>query len=151
MRRLRAPLVLLCIAALLSCSRCKSDADRAADERAEMKRKFESAIALIPYRIFKLMVRARGEPNEPESAKKLWVLLEKTRETPDEIKTAEDAAKVAEVYLDLAKGMYLARKTLNEHDEDEFPLVWTKWTEQKPLPLLGYDAQMEHLTFGVIW
>ncbi|MFL5320363.1 MAG: hypothetical protein ACJ790_11955 [Myxococcaceae bacterium] len=136
--------------ALASCNACKTDKERAAAERAEMQRRYEKSLALTPYRILKLMLRAKGEANEPEAAKELWKLLDEVEQARGSTGVS-DAKRTSETAYALIKGMYLARKTLAEHDEDEYPLVWTKWTGGQPVPVPGYDAQMEHLTFGVVW
>lgn len=148
-RRHLLPLLLLALFA--SCSVCKSDRERAEAERKEMKEKYEKSFALAPYRVFKIMIRSKDEPNEPEAVKELNALLEEASRAA-EVKDGENAKATAETMARLIKGMYLARKTLNEHDEDDFPLVMTKYGGPNAAKAIqGYDANMEHLFFGVVW
>jgi hypothetical protein len=141
----------LALAMLLACGGCrKSDAERAAEERAKIEERIRDSTSLVPYRALKLTARAQGTAQEPEAVTALWKMLEQTRELPGKEATAEQAALAAESYLKLAIAFYRARETLRTHDEDDYPLLWRRLGTQTPTPLPGYDAGMEHLFMGAV-
>jgi hypothetical protein len=141
----------LALAILLACGGCrKSDAERAAEERAKIEERIRDSTSLVPYRALKLTARAQGTAQEPEAVTALWKMLEQTRELPGKEATAEQAALAAESYLKLAIAFYRARETLRTHDEDDYPLLWRRLGTQTPTPLPGYDAGMEHLFMGAV-
>ncbi|PTL77164.1 hypothetical protein DAT35_46490 [Vitiosangium sp. GDMCC 1.1324] len=145
----------LTLALLAACGGCrKTDAERAAEERAEIEKKIRDSNTLVPYRAFKLTLRAQGTAEEPEAVTALWKILEETQNLPEKAVTAEEARREAETYLKLAVAFYKAKQTLREHDEDDYPLLWTKEQARSnaPLepPLPGYDNGMEHLFVGMV-
>jgi hypothetical protein len=130
---------LLLAALLLLTTGCrKTDAQRAAEERAQIRKRVDSSFALVPWRGLKTILRSRGAQPPPAQLAELVALLEKTRDPPPE------AREAASVYLHLAVALYQARATLKDQDEDKFPVLWTTIT---PLPTPGpwYDAPVEHL------
>lgn len=154
-QRLRHRLAVLALALLTACGGCrKTDAERAAEERAKIEQRIRDSNALVPYRALKLTVRARGTGTEPEAVTALWNILAETQALPDKAATPEEARRLAETYLKLAIAFYKAKQTLREHDEDDYPLLWTKLQlasgETPTSPLPGYDSGMEHLVVGVM-
>lgn len=142
----------LCLVLLAGLGGCrKSDAERAAEERAEIDRKLRDSYALVPYRALKLTVRAEGQPNAPEEIAILWKALDQTRALPDRAVTDEEARRMARTYLDLGVAFYKAKKTLEKRDEDEFPLLWNRWMPEVETPLPGYDAGQEHALLAAVW
>lgn len=153
--RLRNHLGALTLALLAACGGCrKTDAERAAEERAEIEKKIRDSTTLVPYRAFKLTLRAQGTGEEPEAVAALWKMIDETRSLPEKAATAEEARRQAETYLKLAVAFYKAKQTLREHDEDDYPLLWTQVqrASQEPVkpPLPGYDNGMEHLFMGAL-
>ncbi|NMO20104.1 hypothetical protein HG543_35380 [Pyxidicoccus fallax] len=144
-----AALSLVLLAVLGGCR--KTDAERAAEERAEIEKKLRDSYALVPYRALKLTFRAQGQPNAPEEIAALWKAVGETRSLPEKNLTEEEARLVAKSYLDLGVAFYKAKKTLEKRDEDEFPLLWSRWMPEEPPPLPGYDAAQEHAVLSVIW
>jgi hypothetical protein len=144
-----AALSLVFLSLLAGCR--KSDAERAAEERAEIDKKLRDSYALVPYRAFKLTYRAEGQPNAPEEVAALWKAAAATRELPEKAVSEEDARRMARIYLDLAIAFYKAKKTLEKRDEDEFPLLWNRFVPDAPAPLPGYDAGVEHAVLAAIW
>jgi hypothetical protein len=145
----------LALALLTACgSYRKTDAERAAEERAKIERRIRDSNTLVPYRALKLTLRAQGTGREPEEVAALWNLLEGTRALPDRETTPEEARRAGELYLKLALSFYDAKQLLREHDEDDYPLLWTKLrlaSRETPTPLPpGYDNGMEHLLVGVM-
>ena len=120
-----------------------TDAERAAKERAEIEERMRDSVTLVPYRAFKLTLRANGEAGAPEEVAQLWKALAQTRALPDKPLTDEATREAARTYLDLGVAFYKARKTLQTRDEDEFPLLWSKWVPGAPLPLPAYDEGQE--------
>ncbi|WP_223637847.1 hypothetical protein [Corallococcus sp. EGB] len=136
---------------LTACGGCqKTDAERAAKERAEIDQRLRDSIALVPYRALKLTVRADGDPKAPEEVALLWKALAETRSLPDKPLTDEATRAAARTYLDLGIAFYKARKTLQTRDEDEFPLLWNRWASGKPPPLPSYDAGQEHAALAAV-
>ncbi len=152
-RRLRTRATTALLLVLLSaCAGCrKSDAERAAEERAEIEQKLRDSNALVPYRALKVSFRSHGEPNAPEEVTALWTTVLATKDLPRKAATAEDAQRIAKAYLDLGIAFYKAKKTLQKRDEDEFPLLWSKWASTSPPPLPGYDAGQEHAFLALVW
>lgn len=147
---LRATALVLVL--LSACGGCrKTDAERAAEERAEMEQKIRDSNALVPYRALKLTMRAEGEPNAPEEVAALWKTLEATKHLPEKAVTAEDTQRIAKAYLDLGIAFYKAKKTLQKRDEDEFPLLWRKFNPNEALPMEGYDIGQEHGALALVW
>jgi tetratricopeptide (TPR) repeat protein len=148
--RVRAAVLSLVLLALAGgCS--KSDAERAAEERAEIEERIRDSYSLVPYRALKLTIRAQGQPNAPEEVAALWTALAETRTLPEKQGTEEEARRLARAYLDLGVAFYNAKDTLEKRDEDEFPLLWERWLPGQPPPLPGYDAGQEHAMFAGIW
>ncbi|MBZ4417380.1 hypothetical protein [Myxococcus sp. RHSTA-1-4] len=144
-----AALLLVFLSVLSGCR--KTDAERAAAERAEIEKKIRDSYALVPYRALKLTIRAEGQPNAPEEIATLWKAVAETRALPEKAVTDEEARRVARTYLDLGVAFYKAKKTLEKRDEDEFPLLWSRWLPQEPPPLPGYDAGQEHAFLSLAW
>lgn len=150
-RRRRILATSLCLVLVTGLGGCrKSDAERAAEERAELDAKLRDSYALVPYRALKLTLRAEGQPNAPEEVAALWTALEQTRALPDKAVTDEEARRMARTYLDLGVAFYKAKKTLEKRDEDEFPLLWNRWMPQVEAPLPGYDAGQEHAFLAAV-
>lgn len=149
-RRARAAAVLLMFLSVLGGCR-KTDAERAAEERAEIEKKIRDSYALVPYRALKLTLRAEGQPNAPEEIAALWKAVAETRTLPERSVTDEEARRVARTYLDLGVAFYKAKKTLEKRDEDEFPLLWNRWLQRLSPPFPGYDAGQEHALLASIW
>ncbi|MFP2907555.1 hypothetical protein ACLESD_21390 [Pyxidicoccus sp. 3LFB2] len=142
----------LCLVLLVGLGGCrKSDAERAAEERAEIDKKLRDSYALVPYRALKLTIRAEGQPNAPEEIATLWKAVAETRALPEKAVTDEDARRMARTYLDLGIAFYKAKKTLEKRDEDEFPLLWNRWVPDAEGPLPGYDAGQEHAVLAALW
>lgn len=150
--RLRTRAAALVLVLLTACGGChKTDAERAAEERAEIEKRIRDSYTLVPYRALKVTMRSQGEPNAPEEVAALWKALDETRKLPEKAANEEEARLMAGTYLNLGVSFYKARKTLQKRDEDEFPLVWTKWLPDSSPVLPGYDAGQEHALFAVIW
>jgi len=147
---LRHRLGALALVLLTACGGCsKTDAERAAEERAKIEKQIRDSNTLVPYRALKLTARAQGAENEPEAVAVLSKLLLETRNLPNkdvEDLTPEEARQVAAMYLKLAIAFYGAKQTLREHDEDDYPLLWTRVKEEAPFT--GYDSGLEHLLVG---
>ncbi|RKH37441.1 hypothetical protein [Corallococcus sicarius] len=149
---LRNRLAALFLVGLTACGGCRmTDAERAAKERAEIEERMRDSVTLLPYRAFKLTLRANGEAGAPEEVAQLWKALAATRALPDKPLTDEATRDAARTYLDLGVAFYKARKTLQTRDEDEFPLLWSKWVPGAPLPLPAYDAGQEHALVATAW
>jgi hypothetical protein len=153
--RPRYRLVVLALTLLTACgSYRKLDAERAAEERAKIERRIRDSHTLVPYRALKLTLRAQGTGREPEAVTALWSLLAGTRALPGGEVSPEEARRAGEMYLKLALSLHEAKQILREHDEDDYPLLWTKLqpaSRETPTPLLpGYDSGMEHLLVGVM-
>ncbi|MFB1481684.1 hypothetical protein [Corallococcus sp. RDP092CA] len=147
LRRIAAVLLV----GLTACGGCqKTDAERAAKERAEIDQRLRDSIALVPYRALKLTVRAGDDPMAPAEVALLWKALAETRGWPDEPTNDEVARTMARTYLDLGIALYKTRKTLQTRDEDDFPLLWTRWAPGASLPLSGYDAGQEHAFLAAV-
>jgi hypothetical protein len=141
----------LVLVLLSSCGGCrgKTDAERAAQERAEIERKVRDSYILVPYRALKLTLRSEREPNVPPELAVLWRAVDETRHLPEKAATEEEARRMARIYLDLGVAFYKARKLLQQRDEDEFPLLWTKLLPDRPA-WPGYDAGQEHAALASI-
>jgi hypothetical protein len=151
-RQLRARAATLALALLSACGGChKTDAERAAEERATIEKRLRDSHTLVPYRALKLTMRSEGEANAPAEIAALWGALAETRRLPENAVTEEETRRVAQTYLDLGIAFYKARKTLQKRDEDEFPLLWTKWLSDTPPLLPGYDAGLEHALLASLW
>jgi len=140
----------LALLALLGGCR-QSDAERAAKERAKIEARIRDSYTLVPYRALKLTARAQGHPDAPAEIATLWRLAEETRTLEANALTEEDTRRLAKAYLDLGVAFYKAKKTLEQRDEDEFPLLWHHWQPDAPPPLPGYDAGQEHAFISMVW
>ena len=146
-RHLRHRLGALALALLTACGGCsKTDAERAAEERAKIEQQIRDSNTLVPYRALKLTARAQGTGKEPEAVKALWKMVLETERLPHRELTPEQTREVAATYLKLGLAFYEAKQTLREHDEDDFPLLWSKLAAAPPFT--GYDTGMEHLLEG---
>lgn len=136
---------------LSACGGCrKTDAERAAEERAKVEARIRDSYGLFPYRALKLTFRAKGEPGAPEEVERMWSLLLATQALPAKPATVEETRAAAAAYLALARGVYEAKQAMEKRDEDEFPLLWSKYAKGPP-PFDGYDAGQEHLLAGALW
>ncbi|WP_257457669.1 hypothetical protein [Archangium lipolyticum] len=148
-------LLILMLALLPACGGChKTDAERAAEERAKIEKRIRDSNTLVPYRALKLTLRAHGAEDQPEAVTALWEMVQETQKLPQRELTPEEARQAAATYLKLAIAFYRAKQTLREHDEDDYPLLWSKLelakqTRPEP-PLPGYDEGMEHLFEGLL-
>lgn len=150
--RLRTRATALVLVLLTACGGChKTDAERAAEERATIEKRIRDSYTLVPYRAMKVTLRSQGEPNAPEEVAALWKALDETHKLPEKAATEEEARLMARTYLELGVSFYKARKTLQKRDEDEFPLVWTKWLPGTSPVLPAYDAGQEHALFAALW
>jgi tetratricopeptide (TPR) repeat protein len=134
-----ALLLPLALIALTACKQ-KSDAERAAEERAEARKRTSSSLVLVPYRSLKTVVRASGvkpPPPELEQLVRIYVEMKPLAEP-------ENLALEAKQIAALALGLLKARALLAKADEDKFPTLWEVFQEQPP-PLPWYSARMEHL------
>lgn len=151
-RGLLPRLAALLLLGLVACGGCqRTDAERAAKERAEIDQRMRDSVALVPYRALKLTLRADGDPKAPEEVALLWKALAETRSLPDKPLTDEATRAAARTYLDLGIAFYKARKALQTRDEDEFPLLWSRWASPTSTPLTSYDAGQEHAFFAALW
>lgn len=137
MPRRTLALLLAAAAALTACR--KSDAERARAERAALAEKMRSAPGLVPYRLLKLAVRAEGAPDAPPELQAIGDQVERISEASRRREVKADAEVVARVAV-LA---WQARSLLDRRDEDEFPLLWSRFGAEPPPP--WYDAGTEHL------
>jgi hypothetical protein len=126
----------------------KTDAQRAAEERAEAARKVERSLLLVPYRSVKTLFRARATATPPSELAPLYTALDATRALPGP--SDESVRATAARYLDLGVALYEARAVLKTHDEDRYPLLFTAWAGVPP-PLSWYDAPAEHLFLATLW
>jgi hypothetical protein len=150
--RRHAPTAVMSLVLLAVLGGCrKSDAERAAEERAKIEEKIRDSYTLVPYRALKLTIRAEGQPHAPEEIAALWKAVEATRTLPDKAVTQEEARRMAGQYLDLGVAFYKAKKTLEKRDEDEFPLLWTRWSPDEPPPVPAYDVGQEHAFLAISW
>ncbi|HYD42471.1 MAG TPA: hypothetical protein VEB43_16700 [Anaeromyxobacter sp.] len=142
---LTRPLTLLVAVAALSSAACKkTDAERAAAERAEMREELGDSYALVPYRVLKLATRAQGAPNSPPELQRLIDQTIKISQL-----TQEGGAKAdAEAVLRLAVLAWETRTLLERHDEDEYPVLWSRF--QKEPPPAWWDNGSEHLAIAFI-
>jgi hypothetical protein len=139
------------LALLTVCGGChKTDAQRAAEERGKIEKQIRDSNTLVPYRALKLTMRAYGAGNEPEAVAALWKLAQETRNLPSKDLTPEETRRVAGTYLKLGLAFYEAKQTLREHDEDDYPLLWSRLGLTEKPPFTGYDNGMEHLLEGVL-
>ncbi|ADO69754.1 conserved uncharacterized protein [Stigmatella aurantiaca DW4/3-1] len=148
-------MAVLVLVVLPACGGCgKTDAERAAAERAEIEERIRDSNVLVPYRALKLTLRAGGTGREPEAVQALWQMLAETRKLPEKNATVEEARQTAEISLRLAVAFYRAKQTLREHDEDDYPLFLTRAREAShpwgELSVPGYDGGMEHLFAGCV-
>ncbi|MBN8233277.1 hypothetical protein JYK02_37755 [Corallococcus macrosporus] len=147
----RHRLAALLLVGLTACGGCqKTDAERAAKERAEIDQRLRDSVALVPYRALKLTLRAEDDPRAPQEVALLWEALARTRALPDTDVNDEVTRATARAYLDLGIAFYKARKTLQTRDEDEFPLLWTRWAANASTPLPSYDAGQEHAFLAAV-
>lgn len=151
MRPSALPCLLLALLASGGCH-SKSDAERAAGERAALEQRIRDSNTLVPYRALKLSLRAEGTGREPEEVATLWRLVEQTRTLPEHPATPAEAARTLAGYAKLGPALYATKQMLRAHDEDEFPLLWLRLRERPDSapPLPGYDAGMEHLLVGAL-
>lgn len=140
----RSLIVLLAVAALSSTACKKTDAERAAAERAELREELSDSYALVPYRVLKLATRAQGAPNAPPELQRL---IDQTVRI-GELAQAGDAKGDAEAVLRLAVLAWETRALLERHDEDEYPLLWSRF--QKEPPPAWWDNGSEHLAVAFV-
>ncbi len=149
MRRVLPALVLVVAASCGACRGCQSDAERAKAEREAMEQRARESLALLPYRLVKVTLRSRGEPTAPKELDRLWTALDATAALPQKATTPEEVAQAAKTWGAFAVALYQARAELEKHDEDEYPLLWTKLVPAPPPA--RYDAGLEHLGLAAVW
>jgi hypothetical protein len=136
--------LLLAIFCITNVSCKKSDAERAAEERAAARKRLEDSFALVPYRSLKAVVRAsRLQPAPPELTAHIAAM-----NAIGMYGAAHPTAHEAKQLAALAVELYRARATLKAVDEDRFPTLWEVLV-QAPRPIAWYDARVEHLGLGV--
>lgn len=149
---------MLPLALLLLWGGCrKSDAERAAEERAKVEKRIRDSTLLVPYRSLKLIMRAGDSEQTPEEVRRAWAstleTAERVLELPETPATPMERARTARMFLDLGIDLYRAQRVLDTHDEDDLPLLADRFA-LKPSPrafLPGYDSGMEHLFLGITW
>jgi hypothetical protein len=133
-------LLAVVLIAAVTVSACrKSDAERAAAERAALAEDMRKSYALTPYRLLKLMVRSESAPDAPPELAELVAQGARIGELARKGEVRSDA----EAVLRLAALTYRTRALLDRHDEDDFPLLWTRFADAPPAP--WYDPGAEHL------
>ncbi len=143
---LRRSLALVVLAALaLSGAACrKSDARRAAEERAALQKELGGSYTIIPYRLLKLAVRAEGRPDAPPEIQGIVDPASRSGELTRRGDVGGDAQAVAR----MAVLAWEVRSLLDRHDEDEFPLLWSRFIGEAPPA--WYDNGTEHLAFAFV-
>ncbi len=113
------------------CGSCdKTDAERAAEERAQAEERWKKSNAILPWRALKGSVRSSGAEPRPEVYAR-W----------DAMVRVADAAAVTEYLVWLAAH----RDQLTEFDEDKFPTVLGLFAgKSTPLPE-WYDSGADHV------
>jgi hypothetical protein len=137
-RRLAALAAL--VAVFASCHK-KTDAERAAEERAACRKKVEKSLVLVPYRSLKSVVRASGQDPAPPELAKLIAIYGNMKPVAPGAGLLDDAKLVAEFGI----GLYRARSLLEKIDEDTFPTLWKVFLKPTEPPLAWYSARVEHL------
>lgn len=134
--------VLLLPLALIALTGCKqkSDAERAAEERAEARKRTSASLVLVPYRGVKTVVRASGVKPPPPELEQLLRIYAELKPLVEPENAAQDARQIAA----LALGLFKARALLATADEDKFPTLWEAFRGE-PSPLPFYSARLEHL------
>lgn len=143
---MRALTAAFCLVALTaSCHHKKTDAERAAEERAAAHKRLESSLTLVPYRSLKTVVRASRMQPPPPDLQKLIAIYAGMRPAAAVVpaNAVDDAKQIAA----LAVGLYRARATLRTIDEDTFPTLWQVFV-LTPAPLAWYSARVEHLALA---
>lgn len=144
----RWSVIFLLVLAVLAPACRKSDAERAARERAAYLKEVEKASgALVPYRLVKTVLRSATAPDRPKELDAIAVQLEKlsalSQKQEGTLRDAEEIARTAVI-------LYQARKLLDTCDEDSYPLLWTVCSRE-PLPEPWYDNGAEHLGLAAFW
>jgi hypothetical protein len=137
-------LALALLAVLLSVACRKSDAERAAAERAKLAERMRSSYTLTPYRLVKLAIRAQGTPDAPPELAAIDTQVERIAAAG----RTGDAKGDAEAVVRLAALAWQARSLLARHDEDAFPLLAVRFAGAPPAP--WYDAGSEHLALAFL-
>lgn len=130
---------------LAACTKTKTDAQRATEEREVIRKRTEGAtIQAQLHRRPKTVARSQAAGSESPSFATVGAALEKTEQPPAEVKTAEDAARVGAVFLELGRALHAARADLERNEEDDFPLLWLA-PMKEPAPWAWYDGPAEQL------
>ena len=140
------PLVALLFA---GCVCRSSDAEKAKREREKMEDRVRSSLALLPYRLVKISVRAKDDPKRPAAVDALWKMLAETQALPAKPATTEEIAHEAATYARLLKALFDARQTMKTADEDDFATLGQVLLDAPSPPV--FDAQTEHLALAVLW
>lgn len=130
---------------LTGCPKKKSDAERAAEERAAADKRVTDSYVLVPYRALKAALRARGATPPPAELAELMQALDHLQRAGHAARSDAEAKAIATFLLDL----YRAREHMRKVDEDHFPTLWTSIVAAPP-PLAFYDAGFEHLMLGLL-
>ena len=126
----------------------KSDAQRAAEERAKMKKELASSIATLPYRGLKLVLRSADSPDKPAFLHRLAAAVEETRGLSERPASPEEALRYGRVYGRLAVALWEAKSEIDRTDEDRYPLLWRMALKEDPPP--GYSNDAEHILLAGI-
>jgi hypothetical protein len=140
-------LVVVAVAGCSGCRSCgsKTDAERAAEERAKADEIWKKSYALLPWRAIKGAARSQGAPNRPEVYRRVDVALAALA-APATGDAERDAKLRSDACVQLLTYLVLHRDELAKHDEDEFPRLANLWTgSEPPLPAPWYDNAAEHL------
>ena len=123
----------------------KTDAERAAEERAKADEQWRGSLVLLPWRALKGAVRSKGAPNRPEIYVRFDAALAELSKPVGPDPEADSRARAALSAETLAY-LVLHRAELTAHDEDAFPRLANVWTHTAPpLPAPWYDDPAEHL------
>jgi tetratricopeptide (TPR) repeat protein len=137
------------LVAVVACKK-KTDAQRAAEERAEVKRKLTDSLELMPYVWIKVTMRSNADPAVVGPVRDAMKLIEEANAIDADLDGAKKAAALAVTYAKLGRALYKGRKELQKRDEDTYPLLWQAWTGE-PQPWSWYDNGAEHLGLGALW
>ena len=134
---------LVCLLLLAGCHK-KTDAERAAEERAKAHERASNALILVPYRSVKTIARSSvAKPLPPDLAKLVLIWSElKPEAVPSN--ALQEAAQLGK----LAVALFSARSVLRNFDEDSFPLLWEVFFK-RPAPLPWYTSPFEHLALAM--
>jgi hypothetical protein len=129
---------------LAGCPKKKTDAERAAEERAAAEKRVQDSFVLVPYRALKITLRGAGV-NDPRLAEQKALFDDLTTLRGGIADRELEAKSIAKLAIDL----YRAREAMRKVDEDALPTMWEAFFGG-PRPLPYYDAGLEHLAVGAL-